>query len=67
MGIFFMQLSKQQQLSLRHYRIFPDVLLGTLKLPYFKTDHLNKDVIKLTRSKLKLFLGQYQTTAFILE
>ena len=62
-----MQLSKQQQLSLRCYRIFPYVLLGILNLPYFKTDHLNKDVIKLTGSKLKLFLGQYQTTAFILE
>lgn len=62
-----MQLSKQQQVSLRHYRFFPDVLLGVLNLPYLKTDHLNKDVKKLTGSKLKLFLGQYQTTAFILE
>ena len=37
-----MRFSKQQQVSLRHYGIFPDVLQSVLNLPYLKTDNLNK-------------------------
>lgn len=47
--------------------VFPHILLGVLNLTYLKADNLNKSAVKLTGSKLKLFLRQYRTTAFILE
>lgn len=47
--------------------IFPGILLGILNILYFRADNLNKSEIKLTGFKLKLFLRQYWTIAFILE
>lgn len=60
-----MRFSKQQQISLRY--VFFLILLSVLNLLYLKADNLNKSDIKLTASKLELFLRQYQTIAFILK